>query len=327
MPVSIDDSFFDMVTHKYGIGGGASYCYEVLNGRWFSHLVSCFVFSSAGHHALVYSFFIFGFTLFFIFCVSFFYKNYCKTFCGREVSFFRSLGPALVATALLYFLLYPGRREVWFWLSSTANHLLSVSLCVLLIGLLIAKKNSILHLVLIFIVAACVGGLNEVNAICTALLMAGLFFFLKKVDNPVSFKKIALAGSAILLSLLVNFLSDGYKARMDGLPDFTFLQSFKNTLHSFLLPLLQKDVVPVMIIALLGAVFVLQRQMMKEKKSNQGAKKLMVGWLVAFGLVAFSFFLHCYTLSDIVPARGALWGYSLLLFMAFLSLQPPQKQL
>jgi len=41
---------------------------------------------------------------------------------------------------------------------------------------------------------------------------------------------------------------------------------------------------------------------------------------VAIGVIATisaSFFLHCFILSDIVPARGEVWGYTLLLFLIF----------
>lgn len=314
-----DDCFFDAITHSMGLKGSIGYCYDVANGRWFSHVISSLVLLGAGHNTTVYTFYVFMFLVLFLGCVSVLFKNFYRIFVRKDLSWIKAFLAGLIFVSILYFLLYPGRRDIWFWLSSAANHLLSVSLGLLLFGLLISDRGAFAKSMLVFLVAVCVGGLNEVNAICNLLLIIGLIFFLPKYCPQAITKRgnylLALLG--IILSLGINFMSGGYRTRMEVLPDFALIQALKNTAHSFLQPILQKDMIPVMIIALLGLSYLLQRQLQKNKMSSEAIRREIIVFLTLIFMVGLSFFLHCYTLSDVVPARGALWGYTLFLFVIF----------
>jgi hypothetical protein len=314
--LSLDDSFFDGITHEFGIGKSIALCYEIANGRWFSHLVSCLALYYAGHNCIAYTVVEFLFLICFVASFAFFFRNCSVFFIHTKISAASSIKASVLYTAALYFLLYPGRREIWFWISSSANHLLSVMLTALLLGLLFKSSGSVVRSFLVFITAACIGGLNEVNALCDILLLAGILWFTRKYfpEIPTVRRNFFVAMMAILLSLLVNYLSGGYRVRMEGLPNFTLGQSILNTAHSFLLFFLKGDLATlfefVFLLALIvvGAYGAKGRILIFNRKNNI----LLAG---CFMLVCLSFFLHCYVLSDVVPPRGALWGYALLLFL------------
>jgi len=315
--VSSDDCFFDAISHQLGIAQSIFYCYGAANGRWFSHLVSVVTLYFAGHHYMNYVLCVFFFTLLFVLCLARLFYTYAKGPLQKDISPLQALYKGLLFTALLYFIVYSGRRETWFWLSSAANHLLSVSLSALLFSLLLQPGRSLTKDALSFLLAALVGGLNEVNALSDIILALALFFFLKRYrphkKYPLSNFLLVIVG--IALSLVVNFISRGYRIRMEVLPDFSFMQSLKNTLHSFLLIFLDGNPVTLgLLLALAAGGLVILFRSKKTSLFKFGTKEALVsaGLLIVVG---FSFFVHCYTLSDIIPARGALWGYTLFLFV------------
>ncbi len=305
----LDDCFFDGIVRKLGIAGSIDFCYNIANGRWFSHIVCAISFYFLQYNYTLYAVYLTVLLLLFLFGVNNLYKNYNKTFLQKEILFSKSISFSLVFTATVYFLLFEGRWEIWGWVSSANNHLLSAIICLYMFSLLIKEKRNI---VLVFLLAIFIGGLNEVNAICSIMGIMGLlllnrFYFPQIKLSPLN---LLLAAFAIGISLLVNIYSGGYRVRLDGLPDFTLIQSFKNTVHSFLIPVIHYSYLPFIIGALLILFFYL-----KQEKLKAISKKEIIIFISAFVIVIISFFLHCYSLSDIMPPRGEIWGYSLLLFL------------
>jgi hypothetical protein len=219
---------------------------------------------------------------------------------------------AFVFTAAVYFLLFGGRWETWTWVSSANTHLMSTALSFFLFAMLVREERSWWRSVLVFILALCIGGLNEVNAISVALLCVLLLIVRKHFSswdsNPLNF---ILCILAVGISLLVNINSGGYKLRMEGLPDFMIGQSLKNTVHTFLLPVLQIKYLAIVLISML--LFILFFKWNSFQRKLQRSQWIMLA--SALFIAALNFFLHCYTLSDIVPARGELWTYCFLLFL------------
>jgi len=307
-----DDDFNDEYVSTLGIVDASKLFFSNINGRWFSHVITAFAFAFLKHNYVYYAVYVTGIMFLFIASISVLYKNYLYTFLKEEVTLLKSLSFAFVFTATLYFLLFMGRQEVWAWVSSVNNHLLSVILGAFLFSLLV-KENSTASSV--FLLAAAIGGLNEVNAACTALAVVCLFALQKfyhptlKLSNP----NMLLAASVIIGSLAVNVISGGYESRMNSLPGFTFPQSIKNTVHTFALPFMQYRFIMLRLFALLIFSFFVGVDFSNLKPSKQNIT-------IAFGvlaIIAVSFFLHCYILSDIVPSRGEVWGYTLLLFVLF----------
>lgn len=312
--VILDDCFFDAITHKLGLWKSMVYCFNVANGRWFSHLVTCVFFAFAGHNFTLYAVLLSLLVLLFVCAIAIFIRNYFREFKDKDIRWLNALGYGFFITAFLYFVLYAGRREAWCWLSAATNHLLSTGLSILLIGLLFKKDPPFLYMVLCGFVSLAVGGLNEVNALSTmALLFIGLFSFADTRKKRIA---MVLSLVSISVSLVVNFTSAGYRIRMEGLPSFALGQALKNSLHSLLMPFLELEPMAMLFIAgiLVYALFsfFIQRSSFKDHLLPENT-----AFFLFWGVLAFSVFLHCYVLSDVIPARAALWAAAATLLYVF----------
>jgi hypothetical protein len=310
-----DDDFNDEYVSKLGIIEAAKLFFSNINGRWFSHIITAIVFAFLKHNYFYYAVYVTGIMFLFVASISVLYKNYLRTFLQKETTLLSSLLFALVFTATLYFLLFVGRQEVWAWVSSANNHLLSVILSVFLFSLLIRENNTILKTISVCILAAAIGGLNEVNAVCCAMTAVGLFAVQRFYYHQLKLSKLTiwLAVFIIISSLAVNAISGGYESRMNSLPNFTIPQSIKNTVHTFALPIMQYRYIALRVCTLLIFLFFIDVNF-TALKPNKGDIMIAAGLFV---IISASFFLHCYILSDIVPSRGEVWGYTLMLFMLF----------
>jgi|GEM_PF-1286887 len=310
---NIDDSFNDEYVGKLGIVDAGKLFFSNINGRWFSHIITAIGFAFLKHNYTYYAIYVTAMMLLFVTSVSVLYRTYFHVFVRQEVSVKHSFAFAFVFTAALYFLLFVGRQEIWAWVSSANNHLLSVILCVFLFCLLLQENDSLLKTIAVVMLAAAIGGLNEVNSVCCVLAIMGLFL-LQWYYYPqlhISKANMLLAVVVIGVSLSINVFSGGYESRMNGLPNFTLTQSIKNTVHTFALPLMQYRHLVLRLFALLCFLFFIGTNFSALKFSQKDIR-VVAGLLVIIGV---SFFLHCFILSDIVPARGEVWGYMLGLFI------------
>ena len=310
---NIDDSYNDAALSRVGITGSIKLFFSEANGRWFSHIITAITFHFLKHNYVYYAGYVSCMMLLFVASIAVLYKAYFKTFLRENVPVLRSIVFGFVFTATLYFLLFAGRAEIWAWVSSANNHLLSVILCGLLFSLLLQENTAIYKTAGVVLLAAAIGGLNEVNAVCCSLTVFGLFV-MRRIYYPtlnLSTGVMWLAIVIILSSLAINVLSGGYSNRMHSLPDFTLGQSLKNTLHTFALPVMQYQLIALRLVVLLTFLWFVDSDLLKLKFEGQ---QLMIA-LGVLAIIGVSFFLHCFILSDIVPARGEVWGYSLALFV------------
>ncbi len=312
---NMDDSFNDEYVSKIGIIESIKLFFSNINGRWFSHIITAVAFAFLKNNYTYYAIYVTVIMLLFVVSISTLYETYFKTFLRTEVGVKKSIAIAFVFTATLYFLLFVGRQEIWTWVSSANNHLLSVVLCVFLFSLLLRKSKSILKTTMVFLLAAAIGGLNEVNAACCVLVIAGLFLFQKfyYAHLKLNISTMVFAAFVILASLSINAFSGGYVSRMNGLPSFTLPQSIKNTVHTFALPVMQYKLIGLRLFVLFTFLFYVDTDFSKLKFTKKDVR-ILIGVLA---IVAASFFLHCFILSDIAPARGEVWGYTLFLFFIF----------
>lgn len=312
---NIDDNFNNEYVSKLGIIESIKIFFSNINGRWFSHIITAVAFYFLKDNYTYYALYVTGMMLLFIVSVSVLYKTYLKVFLKELIPLKASFTFGFVFTATLYFLLFVGRQEIWAWVSSANNHLLSVVLCIFLFSLLLQINKSVLKTSMIFLMAAAIGGLNEVNAVCCVLGIMGLFL-LQKINYPqlgISSATMFVVITLILASLSINVFSGGYESRMNGLPHFTLPQSLKNTVHTFALPVMQYPFIGLRIIALFVFLAFVNPNFYRLKFTKKD-------FIIAAGLlfiIVVSFFLHCFILSDIVPARGELWSYTLFLFCLF----------
>lgn len=310
-----DDVFNDETVSTNGIVKSIAIFYEGINGRWFSHIITAVCFAYLKHNYFYYAAYVTFIMILFVMAVSMLHKNYIKTFLQKETSSQESEIFAFVFTATLYFLLIAERQEIWAWVSSVNNHLLSVVLGIMLLALLLKENAKWLTSLIVFLVSAFIGGLNEVNAVCSALTVAGFFVLHKCYFSQIklSNKNMFLAVAVIGVSLATNVLSGGYTSRMNSLPNFMLVQSLKNTIHTFALPVMQYKLIPLRLGVVLIFLFFVNGAFYKQSISKKGIW-ITLGILC---IVSISFFFHCYILSDIVPPRGEAWGYTLMLFMTF----------
>lgn len=311
---NIDDSFNDEYVSKMGVVNAAKLFFSNINGRWFSHIITAIGFHFLKNNYTYYAIYVTGMMLLFVASICVLHQTYLKTVLSKEISVLKSISFAFVYTATLYFLLFVGRQEIWAWVSSANNHLLSVILCVVLVTLLL-QQTTIIKTIMVLLLAAAIGGLNEVNAVCFVMLVGGLYFLQMRnyIELKLSGVAVVLAILIIAVSLSVNIFSGGYESRMNGLPNFTLPQSLKNTVHTFALPVMQYKFIALRLFALFTFLFFVETNfsgVQLNKKDN------MVTVLV-FVVVSVSFFLHCYILSDIVPARGEVWSYTMVLFLLY----------
>jgi hypothetical protein len=320
---NIDDSFNDEYVSKLGVVASIKLFFSNINGRWFSHVITAPTFAVLKHNYTYYAIYVTGMMLLFVASISILHKTYFKTFFKKDVGVKASVVFAFVFTATLYFLLFVGRQEIWAWVSSANNHLLSVIFCVFLFSLLLQENKSTFKTICVLFFAAAIGGLNEVNAVCCILSVCGLFLLHKFYYPQFKLNKVnmLLAVLVILASLSTNVFSGGYESRMNGLQNFTLPQSIKNTVHTFALPVMQYQLIVLRLFALFTFLFFLDTDFSKIKPAKQ-AIRVALGLLV---IISASFFLHCYVLSDIVPARGEIWGYTLALFVVFAFVKEKNK--
>jgi hypothetical protein len=134
-----------------------------------------------------------------------------------------------------------------------------------------------------------------------------LYFFAIRFlsSSNINRPNIIIAITCIAFSLAINISSGGYEGRMNGLPAFNLYQSVKNTIHSFLMPFLDYLYLPIFLGALVIYILFLKR------RTHHYSKRTLWVFAVAALLCAISFFLNCFLLSDVVPARAALWAYTL----------------
>jgi hypothetical protein len=309
---NIDDSFNDEYVSNFGVIESIKLFFSNINLR-FSHVITAPAFALLKHNYNYCAMYVTGMMLLFVTAISVLHNTYFQIFLKEDLRIQTSVVFAFVFTSTLYFLLFVDRQEIWAWVSSANNHLLSVIFCILLFSLLLQEKKCILKTAGVFFLAAAIGGLNEVNAACCILCVLGLFLLHKfyypqlKINTSAMFLVIVV----ILASLSINALSGGYESRMNSLPHFTLPQSIKNTVHTFALPVMQYNLIILRLFALLTFLFFLDTDFSKLKITKQDSR-IILGLLIIIGA---SFFLHCFILSDIVPARGEVWGYTLLLFI------------
>ena len=312
---NVDDTFNDESVSSIGIAESIKLFFSNINGRWFSHLITAPLFAVLKHNYTYYAIYVTCMMLLFVASVSILHKTYLTTFYKKNVDTKTSISFAFVFTATLYFLLFVGRQEIWAWVSSANNHLLSVILGILLFSFLLTESPKKSIIVFSFLLAAFIGGLNEVNAVCTALCVAGLFFVQKKYYPLLKLNTLNMLVVLVIIatSLSINIFSGGYENRMNTLPNFTLPQSIKNTVHTFALPIMQYRFIVLRLFALLTFLFFLDTNFSALQFTKQNTR-ILLGALV---ISSISFFLHCYILSDIVPARGEVWTYTFLLFLLF----------
>lgn len=322
-PLTPDDAFFLSIVKLKGVFKGALYFYTDCNGRWFSHLFTCTVFGMLKDQIQYYWIYLLLMILWFSCALSYLLKVLVQRYYSTALSWPFSLLTGLTVTAGLYFFMFEGRFEVWYWMSSVSMHLLSLTFLFTGFAIVLSpRRNSAVRSVVMLFSFMAAGGLNEFYAITAGLLLLLLCLFSPVPGAPgrkEQLIRIAFALGVLLISFSINLFSSGIKTRLGILPSFTLGQSLRNTVHTALFPLLHYQLIPLKLLTLLvlcGACLLIGN-----KAGAMHIKKK--GWEFYAGgaaVVSLLLFMNCYVLSDTAPFRSQSMAYLIvvLLLMDFL---------
>src|SRR6185503_16877186 len=130
------------------------------NGRWFSHFYTALVFTVLKTNWSIYFIYdIFAFLLLVLslFC---FFNSFIKKGIISQLTFLKQILLAFFTACVFFIFLMDGRYEVFYWVSSISNHLLSVIFFFFALSLFIGKN--VLRLPLLAVLAFCLGQMNEI---------------------------------------------------------------------------------------------------------------------------------------------------------------------
>jgi hypothetical protein len=301
-----DDVYFLSVYKALGVWQGTAFFYTHVNGRGLGHFLALGGFALFTEHIQYYWILLLPAVLLFAACQAILLNALANRFWVLHLSFFQSVFAGLLSTACMYFFLFEGRFQTWYWMSSVGVHPLSISLMSLGFACLLKpiRIGSRFH-ILAIVCFTFLGGLDELCVLMSFVLFGCMYLNENAKERPALIKLLWPVCVLLALSFGVNLISSGFGSRMDGQPAFALGQSLKNTVHSALLPILKFHYLPVRLIALtiwLGFVCQLTKshQIAFVTETRKGFLKRS---LAALGLILLSLFIVCYVLCDISPER------------------------
>ncbi len=311
--IADDEWFRDLLSEK-GIINATVYTYVNVNGRWFSHLWDCIIFKLFLHRYNLLFMYHFFLLVFFILALSQFIITVFQKQYSIVISYLKSVLISICLTAFFFFFYFEGRVEVWYWVTATGVHLLSLIALLILITYCIKSNLRPIENSLVLISAVAIGGMSESYALMSLVIL--LFGGYKQF---IPLKKSLFIIILIIVSLLVNILSGGLQSRLSALPDFNLVLALRNTIHSLLLPFINYRYLPLKI-GVLVITFLFAEKIGKLK--NIGRGKFVFGHffkqlIVVISIITLSFFIPCFLLTDIIAYRMASFGYLFFLLFVF----------
>jgi hypothetical protein len=322
-----DDVYFLGVEKAMGPWKGSLFFYQQVTGRWLGHILSFLNFSIFG--CQVHYYWIPVLLMLFVFLCSLAYllRVLAGRYFGFKVSFFGALFSSLLFTSCLYFFLYEGRWETWYWLSSVFIHPFGLSLMFLGFGCILDENlKGPAAYILLGLAFFALGGIQEICSVLSFLFFAWIYKESNPAGRPALLRKMIPAAFALAVSFLVNLLSSGFRTRIDNQPSFRILQSLKNTIHSMLVPVLNYEYLIPRVLAFLIWIWWLRNIRSQINIPNQLSPGLVFkrSTLPAFGIIVLCLFMTCYVLCDIAPQRCLLFpAVTFMLFSTGLVLHYP----
>ena len=321
-PVNIDDCLYSALLQKHSIwelmqmlGGKYNGAYIAhFDGRLFSNFYSLLVFGILKtHHSIYYLYDLFMFFVLtgsFLFLISSLQKNgYISPLSNIKKAFL-----SLLVSCVLYIFLLDGRYEVFYWVSGISNHLLSIIFFAFALGIFINQTN-FLRIVVLMLLAFCFGQMNEVYAVNYFIV-----FLLLAVFDPHKRFPFAIMLCSVLLSLYLNLSAHGTVVRFNTLyaieTHFNFMEAFKDSIDTFLLPFINYRYLPIKI-PVLVLLYLALRDYFKFHFLLPEKKLLLINRLLLVGAV-LSIFIHCYILGEMCTYRGLLFYFLTLMYFVFL---------
>ncbi|MGZ3904628.1 MAG: hypothetical protein ACXVC6_13085 [Bacteroidia bacterium] len=310
-PVNLDDCMYNALLNTFTFpelvqmlpGDCNGHLFSHFDGRMFSNMYSLLVFSIFKHHWASY----YIYTLFlFLVLIGAFYFMYRSLMINNRITFISPLKSLLLSAytaCLIYIFVMDGRYEVFYWISSTSNHLLSLIFFILCIGLLSYPRNWLSNF-LLCILCFCFGQMNEVYAFsyCCVFLF---FAFIQPKKRMVFLLMIAFVSSAVM----INLTSPGTISRFNVLYDisthFNFVSSLIDTKDTFLIPFVNYRYLPIKTTAFVIFFLLIKDHFKIHFKPS--SKKLIWFNRILLIVSVLSVFLHCYIMGEVCTYRGLLF--------------------
>lgn len=291
--ITIDELWFIALNTKYSVLDAAlTYC-KLWNGRFFSNLYNAAVLNLLGWNLNLYA--VYNTIIFFLlYFATFFLVHKSKK---QHYLHFQRLNTATTATVLpilTFVFFFRDRFEIFYWISSISNHLLSFILLGFAVGLiLMGRKGS--NLIALAIISISIGGLNEVYAICYFIFLLLVAILSKKAS-------LLIPASLLLPVIVFSYLSAGTAIRMNYLPEMNWIASIKFTILSIWNRIISPEFF--LTILLLVIIFKTGSINIKTTFRNKKSYNLTLVGLLMTGIA--SIWGHCLILGDTCPARGQL---------------------
>lgn len=320
---SADDIFFTEVTISKGVSGAVEFFYTEQNGRLGAHILCCVLYYIGSKWSGIFILWQFFLLLFMLFSLSFFIRSLSERISEKNFAKHEQLIFSILYIAICYLSILPVNTDLWHWTAGTAVHTFSFILMILSAAWLLKYEYShrLKHSLFSFFLLLIAGSFSESNLITLLAIVTVMwlraFFIEKSFSHTLT---AALLG--LITALLINVLSPGIKVRLSQLPDFTFLQAAKNTLHTYWDLL---NVTHFKVVILLPVIFTIGRINKHHRivlKSN--TKRMLIVSLLSIGIL--NTFVSCYLLSDLAPMRSLLLPIFCLIGAIALTVADTSKQ-
>jgi len=306
-----DDYIFIFLLKTHSISESISFVMATYNGRWFSHFYTFLVFSVLGANWSFY--FIYDLFIFLLLVLSFhsFFTLFIKKGIISELSFFKKTLLSFFIASIFFIFLLDGRYEVFYWISSISNHLLSIIFFLFSLSLFVSEY-SFFRTFLLGVLCFCLGQMNEVYAVNYLFI---LFFIALTIPKTKIYFIIALI--ALSSGLLINVFTIGSSIRYyHAATEFDFLKSVKDFTYTFLLPIINFRYLPIKLSGLI-LLFLAIRDYFKIRVYLPGKLFFAFNRFLAIAC-ALSIFAQCYLLRDVCQYRGLLLYCLTLLYFIFI---------
>ncbi|MGZ3865700.1 MAG: hypothetical protein ACXVNR_04460 [Bacteroidia bacterium] len=230
--IQADDTIFLRLLQDHSVWDSSFEVQKIYNGRWFSHLYTCIVFDILKmnwHIYFLYDLFVFLLLVVSIFC---FFNSFMKAGIISGLTLAKKILLSCFSASVFFIFLVDGRYEVFYWISSVSNHLLSIIFFFFLLALFVSK--SVLRFPLALLLAFCLGQMNEIYIMNYLLIL----FFLQ-LAIPQTRGLFFAISFVLIVSFYFNVTAVGTATRVNrAIPEFSALQASKDIAETFLLPLI-----------------------------------------------------------------------------------------
>lgn len=308
--IQADDTIFLRLLQDHSVWDSSFEVQKIYNGRWFSHLYTCIVFDILKMNWHIYfAYDIFVFLLLVISLFSFFHA-FMKAGIISTVTLTKKILLSFFTAAVFFIFLVDGRYEVFYWISSVSNHLLSVIFFFFLLALFVSKNSSRFPLALLL--AFCLGQMNEIYIMNYLLI---LFFLQLAIPQT---RGLFIAIVIILgISFYFNVTAVGTATRVNrAIPEFSAAQASKDIAETFLLPFITYRYLLIKIAA--AALLVFSVRYYFKLSFNLSGKSFYTFNRLLLAVSVFGICAQCFLLRLVCPYRSMLVYMLAIMYFAFL---------